>query len=71
MPVTKRGSQTREPYDEAGYRIVGTWPDLMIGEVILEDENGKRELWALSPTFAGYVITINDRGYEFVRSLGV
>jgi hypothetical protein len=63
------GSQIRESYQDAGYRIVGTWPDVHRGTIVLEDEDGKRELWARNPHFAGYVVTIGGVGYEFVRSL--
>lgn len=44
MAITVSGSQRREPYKEAGYRIVATWPDVDRGHVVLEDTDGKREL---------------------------
>jgi len=68
MPKTKRGSQTREPIEETSYRLVSSWPEQGIGEVILEDED-KRELWVKRNDYSGYVIVINGCGYEFVRSL--
>jgi len=37
------------------------------GEVILEDESGKRELWAANDDHAGYTVEIDGWGYEFVR----
>lgn len=69
MATTKVGSQTREPLEETEYRLVATWPDVHIGHVVLADEAGRRELWAQSDSFAGYVVTINGIGYEFIRSL--
>jgi hypothetical protein len=67
--ITHRGSQSRESYQDAGYRIVATWPEVDRGHVVLMDETGKRELWVRRPDYAGYVVTINGIGYEFVRSL--
>ena len=32
---------------------------------ILSDNTGKRELWAENDHFAGYVIEINGKGFEF------
>lgn len=62
------GSQTRESYQDAGLRIVKTWPDVDRGHVVFEDETGKRELWVRS-NHAGYAVTIDGVAYEFVRSL--
>jgi len=68
--MTKRGSQIREPYNEAGYIISSTWPDCDRGNIVLTDiETGKKELWTINNNYSGYVITINDIGYEFLRSL--
>lgn len=68
--ITVRGSQRREPIEETDYRIISSWPDLDIGEVILQDEHTHhRELWVKRNDFAGYVIVINGNGYEFVRGV--
>lgn len=64
-----RGSQTRESYTDAGYRIVSMAATLDRMSVVLEDETGKRELWRCSDGFAGYVVTIGGIGYEFIRTL--
>jgi hypothetical protein len=69
MALVKRGSQTRESYVDAGYRLVATWPDVDRGSVVLQDASGKRELWQRNPHYAGHVVTINGIGYEFVTSL--
>jgi hypothetical protein len=67
--MTKRGSQMREPIEETEYRVVSTWPNVERGCVVLADESGKRELWTKRDDYAGYVVVIHGRGYEFVRSL--
>lgn len=69
MVLTRRGSQTRETLASAGMRIVACWPETDRGTVVLADADGKRELWSRNPHYAGYVITINGIGYEFIRSL--
>lgn len=66
MATTQRGSQTREPLEESGYRLIKEFED---GGVILEDFAGKQELWMINNFAASYVIVINTYGYEFVRSL--
>jgi len=63
------GSQYREPIADTDYRIVATWPQVSRGCVVLQDADGKRELWARNDHFAGYVVAIHGVGYEFVRSL--
>lgn len=60
------GSQIRETLSEAGYTLVER---LEHGEVIVADEDGKRELWFEHDDNAGYTLEIEGRGYEFVRSL--
>jgi len=59
------GSQTRESYSEAGYRIIRLYK----GEALLEDSTGKKELWVRNNHFAGYVVEIAGVGYEFVESI--
>ena len=66
MPLKRIGSQTREPRAEAGYLVIHAAG----GEAILEDRaSSRRELWALRDDFTGYVVEIQGKGYEFVRSL--
>lgn len=61
------GSQNREPLSESGLAVrFGPNDD---GEVILNDRNGNMELWQKTDDFAGYVIEINGKGYEFARGL--
>lgn len=64
--MTQQGSQIRQPYKAAGYRLIAVLPG---GEVILADASGKRELWSRKDDYSGYVVTINRHAYEFVRSL--
>lgn len=63
--IIVRGSQRRENYKDAGYKIIAVWSD---GRALLEDETGKREQWQMNDHYAGYVIEISGVGYEFVRS---
>lgn len=58
----------REAYDQAGYRIVSTWPEVAHGYVVLEDADGTRELWHRTRA-ATAVLTIGDGAYEFVRTV--
>lgn len=61
-----RGSQIRETLAESGYELVRHLPH---GEVLLRDIlDGSTEIWALRDDFAGYVIEIDGKGYEFVTS---
>lgn len=58
------GSQFRETLAESGYRLTGRpYP----GVVLLEDEEGKRELWGANDYHAGYTIQVGRWGYEFLR----
>ena len=65
MTITARGSQNREPLAESGYTLLAKNED---GDVILMDEDGKKELWAAKDDFAGYVLEIDGIGHEFVRT---
>jgi hypothetical protein len=68
--ITKRGSQNREPIEDTSYVILKTWPQVDLGHVVLRDaDTGRDELWVKRDDYAGYVIEINGRGYEFVRGL--
>jgi hypothetical protein len=57
------GSQKRELLSESGMTICKKYKK----EVILADRNGDHELWVLNDHYAGYVIEIDGKGYEFVR----
>jgi hypothetical protein len=58
------GSQKRELLSESGMTLYKKLPK---GEVQLKDRNGNLELWVLNDHYAGYVIEIDGKGYEFVR----
>lgn len=68
MAITTRGSQSREPIEETEYHVVSRYPLTDRGFLILQDDAGKRELWACNDDFAGYVIVVDGCGYEFVRT---
>jgi hypothetical protein len=59
------GSQIRETLEDAGYTIINQGPE----GIILEEADGKRELWVERDDFAGYVVEVNGVGYEFVRDV--
>lgn len=63
--MRKIGSQIRETLEESGMEI---HERLNSNEVILVDEEGKMELWVKRDDFAGYVIEILGKGYEFITS---
>lgn len=69
--MRKNGSQTRETLSEAGYRIDPVQGRDRETTIILNpiDQPEKRELWYHRPDFAGYVIEIAGKRYEFIRSL--
>jgi hypothetical protein len=56
------GSQTRETLKESGYKLAGR-PGK--GQVILEDETGKKELWYANDCHSGYTVQVGRWGYEF------
>jgi oligoribonuclease NrnB/cAMP/cGMP phosphodiesterase (DHH superfamily) len=56
------GSQTRETLEEAGATV---HKRLSPTEVILEID-GNFELWSEKDDYAGYVIEVDEKGYEFV-----
>jgi len=67
--VEQIGSQHREKLEESdmemAYRVSPT-------EVILKDKDDPRlphELWVLRDDFAGHVIEIDGKGYEFVSQV--
>ena len=55
------GSQHRETLKESGYTLVGRFK----GAVILQDFDGKQELWYANDDHAGYTIQVGRWGYEF------
>lgn len=64
--MKKFGSQIRDSLSEANYLVEKELPD---NHVVLKDTtSNKLELWVLNDTYAGYVIEINNLGYEFVSS---
>lgn len=56
------GSQLRETLAESGYRLVGRPGP---GQVILEDAEGKKELWYANDHHAGYTVQVGRWGYEY------
>ena len=62
--MRKIGSQTRVTIEEAEMFLA--WVN-MDGSVVLDDGDGNLELWTPNDDYAGYVIDIDGRGYEFVR----
>lgn len=66
--ITRRGSQTREPIGDTDYEVVSKTGN----EVILKDkETGEKEVWVENDDFAGYVIEIGGRGYEFTHGVKI
>ncbi len=75
------GSQTREPIEDTEYELKFRDEHLVLGvngirgfefgpdAVLLNKETGISELWTERDDFAGYVIVIDGKGFEFVRSL--
>jgi len=63
------GSQKRQSLKESGHKFVGHNRE---GFAILEDiETKERELWVAHDDHAGYVIEIDNIGYEFVANLTI
>ena len=61
------GSQKREKLEETDMEIAQR---ISSREIILKDKiNNQHELWIENDHFAGYVIEIDGKGYEFVRSI--
>ena len=64
--MEKYGSQNREKLEDSGYVVERLFDD---GSAFLKDVcTGEIELWQQNDHFAGYVIEINGKGYEFVSS---
>lgn len=60
------GSQKRELLKDSGmelYRKEGK------GAILRDAKTGKLEMWREKDDFAGYVIEIDGKGFEFVRSI--
>lgn len=64
------GSQTREPIEDTEYELL-EFVEYSSGRdaILINKETKTRELWVQRDDFAGYVIEINGKGFEFVRSL--
>lgn len=60
-----RGSQTRQNYREAGYTFVRR----EFRAIVLQDSDGKRELWHACDNVANFCIQYGRWGYEFGRTL--
>jgi len=66
MAIRKIGSQVRQPIEESEYSIYERWG---VNEVLLIDiETGRVELYAQNDHYAGHVIEIEGKGYEFLSS---
>lgn len=59
------GSQIREPLWASGYRLIKRHE----GQAVVEDAEGGHELYVLKDDYAGHVLEIRGKGYEFARSL--
>jgi hypothetical protein len=64
--VKQIGSQMRETLAESGYKLVGRPAQRM---VVLQDKDGKREVWYANDHFAGYTVQVGRWGYEFGYSV--
>ena len=63
--IIHRGSQVSEPIELTNHVIVQKRGK----DYILRDETGKLTLWVHNQDYAGYVIRIGRRNYEYVTSL--
>lgn len=61
------GSQKREKFEDTDY-VIHTWRNGAGHIVLMDKTTGKKEKWILNDNYAGYVIEINGKGYEFVSS---
>ena len=66
MAIRQIGSQSREEYREAGYKLVQFNKDHTL---TVKNDSGGLELWQPNDDFAGYTLEVHGFGYEFVRSL--
>ena len=64
------GSQTRESIEDTEYELL-EFIEYPSGRdaVLLNKETGIKELHVERDDFAGYVLEIDGKGFEFVRSL--
>lgn len=56
----------RQTLKEAGYKYIGC---LGFGEHVLEDKDGRREIWFNSKNHSGYGLKWNNTHLEFARSI--
>jgi hypothetical protein len=73
--MEQHGSQLREKLEDTEYALVefsnaehGPDGELTWNEAVLQDSDGKREVWVLHDDHAGYTVEINGLGYEFISS---
>ena len=67
--MTFSGSQIREKLEHSGMVLYAHVSEF---DVLLEDEQSRNiELWTKNNNFSGYVIEIDGKCYEFVRTLQV
>jgi len=64
------GSQTREPIEDTENELL-EFVEYLSGRdaILLNTENGIKELYIERVDYAGYVVVIDGKGFEFVRSL--
>ena len=64
------GSQKRELIEDTEYELQ-EFVEYPSGRdaILINKETKTRELWVQRDDFAGYVIEINGKGFEFARSL--
>jgi len=58
-------SQVRERLEDSGRTLIALH---LNGRQALLNYNGSCELWTLNDHYAGYVIEIDGKGFEFVRT---
>lgn len=58
--ITKIGSQSREKLEDTGYTI-----ESRAGKTVILTDGETYEQWQRNDHFAGYVIEIDGKGYEF------
>lgn len=63
------GSQKRQDLnDDSGYIQISA-VDNTGGVILFNEEENKYERWQKNDDFAGFVIVIEDEGFEFVRTM--
>ena len=62
------GSQVRDRLEDTEYEFV-QWQNMSESACLLNTLTGNFEEWVQNDDFAGYVIVINSKGYEFVSEI--